>query len=50
MFIDFHVVFKFVEFSCLHAGEVITGKRYASDVYGRLKMIDDGKLVIAVRG
>ena len=38
----FRVIFKFVEFSVLYEGEVLTGQRHTGTVYGRLKMIDDG--------
>ena len=39
---DFRIVFKFVEFSVLCTGEVLTGKRCAGAVHGRLKVIDEG--------
>ena len=42
MFMDFRIVFKFVDFFVLHAGEVQTGQRRAGAFCGRLKVIDDG--------
>ena len=49
MFADFRDVFNFAEFSILHAGKLLTGKRRAGAACGILEVIYDGALVIAAR-